>query len=90
MDDHCRVDPRQRSADRRRFQRICFAFLIGLVFILISATLVVFDIDEGSGRRSYPNELGFVFGAGWIAAGLFELVRRFVTGPTRPRKRARY
>lgn len=34
--------------------------------------------------------LGYVFGAGCIGAGLYELARRLVTGPTKPGKLARY
>jgi len=88
--DDERVDPLQRSADRRRFQRIGFVCLIGLLFVGSSATMMLLGVEEGTGRYSYPHEFGLLVGAGWIAAGLFDLVRRLLTGPTKPGKRARY
>lgn len=84
------MDPRQRSADRRRFRRIGFVFLIGVVIILFTLGLVALGVDEAEGRAGRSTWLGFVFGAGWIVAALYGLGRRLLTGPTKPGKRARY
>ncbi|WP_377321827.1 hypothetical protein ACFJIY_21410 [Pimelobacter simplex] len=84
------MDPRQRSAERRRFRRIGFAFVIGLGSIVLAAGAQALGLDEAEGRGGRSVFLGYVFGAGWIGAGLYELARRLVTGPTKPGKRARY
>lgn len=84
------VDPRQRSADRRRFKRIAFAFAVGLACILLTLALLALGVDEAEGRPGRSVWLGFLFGAGWIGAALYELGRRLVTGPTKPGKRARH
>jgi hypothetical protein len=85
------VDPRQRSADRRRFQKIGLAFVVGLMFLGLGAAAAVFDA-EGGGRQwhRFSPEVGYVLGAGWIGVAVFDLGRRLLTGPTKPGKRARH
>lgn len=84
------MDPRQRSADRRRFLRIAVFILVGLAFICFSAVLSALPIEESPTTRGYPIEFGYFFGTGWIAVAIFDLLRRAVSGPTKPGKRARY
>lgn len=86
------MDPRQRSAERRRLRRIGFAFLIGVACIALTAALMALGVDEGGGRgsRGLPTWIGYLFGAAWIVGALYELVRRLLAGPTKPGKRARY
>lgn len=84
------MDSRQREAERRRFLRIGLAFVIGLFFIAFTVGLQWIGAEESTRTvRQWPTWLGYVFGAGWIGAGLYELARRLVSGPTQPGKRAR-
>ena len=87
------MDPRQRSAERRRWGRIGFAFLIGVACIALTAALMALGVDDDRGPRGFrerPTWYGYLFGAAWIAGALFEAARRLLRGPTRPGKRARY
>jgi hypothetical protein len=84
------MDPRQRSADRRRFVKIGAFILVGLGFIGLAALGKALGLEPGTGGRGYPPEFGFVLGAIWIGVAMFDLGRRLVSGPTKPGKRARY
>ena len=86
------VDPRQRSADRRRFVKIAVLIAVGLGFIGFSVLMLVLGMDpeDTPPGRGFPPADGILLGSVLIAVAVFDLVRRLVTGPTKPGKRARF
>lgn len=84
------MDPRQRSADRRRFQKIGLAFGVGLVMVAISIGMLVWvpDGEQAHGRRSPV--VGIPLGLILMGAAGFDLTKRFLSGPTKPGKRAKF
>ena len=95
MRDHWTVivDPRQRSSDRRYFKALAVYALVGLGFCLVSSLFWLAGADMwGSqpGRRGFPPIVGLFLGAGLLVFCLVDLARRWIRGPDRPGKRARY
>lgn len=93
MPQDCPVDPRQSSADRRYFKAIGWTLLVGIGFFLIPLALWRggMDIWEfGHGRRGLPLITVVPVGAAIIVYCLGDLVRRWIKGPDKPGKRARY
>lgn len=83
------VNPRESSADRRRFQKIAFVFSVGLVTVAVSAAVTMWVPldDQAAGRRAPV--LGIPIGVIFMGAALIDLVKRLRSGPTKPGKHSR-
>lgn len=84
------VDPRGQSADRRRFQKIAFAFGVGFVTVALSIAVIIWVPSGDQGRGRGAPYVGIPVGLIFMGAALIDLVRRLLSGPTKPGKRSRF
>lgn len=84
------VDPRARTADRRRFQKIAFVFGVGLVTVAVSLAVIIWIPAEDQAHGRFSSYVGIPIGVIFMGTALIDLAKRLASGPTKPGKRSRF
>lgn len=85
-----RVDPLERSAGRRRFQKIAFMLGVGLNTVVTSIAVVAWVPPEDQLHSRSAPVVGILTGVAFMGAASLDFAKRLVSGPTKPGKRSRF
>lgn len=85
-----RADPLERSADRRRFQKIAFVFGVGLNMVVTSIAVVAWVPPEDQLHSRSAPVVGIRTGVALMGAALLDFAKRSGSVPAKPGKRSRF